>query len=196
LLFVSLDGPRENDKKKYLHRMVTAAVRFGEADATLGLGGDDTTVPADSARGDGTHVVQRAGATKRPGARGVAEDGTIGAATGRRGDDWNFGLIDGRRRIGIGIAAGAGLGAVTGNGSLTGSLDIRAGVLELDGLDTLRDYAVIVGVCTEHGWQGLEALLVLIVAADHDSSALHVHLTVAALVEPGPVKSSQSSSTI
>jgi hypothetical protein len=172
---------------------VTATVLLREPDTALDLGCDDATIPACSTRGDGAHAVQRTRPAKGPGALGGAGDGSLGAATGRRGDDWYvaslvvFGLLDGGRGRGVGTTTRAGLGVVAGNGSFTVSDDLRARVLELDGLDALRNSTTVAGVGTEHGRQGLEALLVLVVSANHDSGTLHVHLAVTALVEPSPV---------
>lgn len=62
--------------------------------------------------------------------------------------------------------------------------DLGAGLGE-DGVDAFGDGAAVANVGDEHGWASLGAGAAA-ATADLDGSAVHVHLAVTGLVEPGP----------
>lgn len=81
---------------------------------------------------------------------------------------------------------GTGLGAITRDGGSSSTEDLRTGILELNGLDTLRDSTSITRVGTEHIWESVESGSGGLGTRDNNSGALHIHLPVSKSVEPGP----------
>lgn len=160
----------------------------------------DLTTEALGSRSDRTHGDSLASGADRPGIARVAGDGAFSTTSG---DDGCLGAADSggktgersapggarrRRRWGRGrgSSTAARLGAVACNSRGSSADDLRAGVLEFDGLNVLGDTTTVVGVCAEHGRESHESSIRGLATTNGDSSTLHVHLSVSNAVEPGP----------